>query len=89
MIDIEFWPDYDRGPLWIDGREAPSESLGLPASLAERVQVWNAQYEERKIPGEGPGDPAWLAEGRKLLHEVREALSPEYEVGANEDWCDE
>ena len=86
MIDIEFWPDYDRGPLWVDGREVPPESLDLPASLADRVRVWNAQYDDAKLPVGGPGDPTWLAEGRNLLREVGEALGPEYEIGANEDW---
>jgi hypothetical protein len=39
VIDIEFWPDCDRGPLREDGREVPPDSLDLPV-LADTHDEW-------------------------------------------------
>lgn len=88
MIELEFWPDYGVGPLWLDGRSVDPTDLNLDVALAKRLRDWNARYEEWKIPLEGPGDEGWLAEGRQLLQDVRQVLSREYDIGANEDWWD-
>jgi len=88
VMDLEFWPDYGAGPLWSGGRTVEPEDLELDPSLATRLRDWNAQYEEWKIPIDGPGDEEWLADGKRLLKEVRQALGPDYDLGANEDWWD-
>lgn len=87
-MDLGFWPDYGPGPLWLDGRAVDPEDVDLDAALAKRLRDWNARYEERKIPLQGPRDEGWLGEGRLLLQDVRQALGPDYDVGANEDWWD-
>jgi len=89
VVDLEFWPDYGAGPLWLGGRAVEPEDLELDPSLATRLRDWNARYEEWKIPLDGPGDEEWLAEGRQLLQDVRQVLGPAYELGANEDWWDD
>jgi hypothetical protein len=64
MLRLEFWPDYGSGPLWSDeGKPLALGSLGISPMLAERVRLWNSQYEEGKIPVDGPGDVEWLTEG--------------------------
>jgi hypothetical protein len=86
---LEFWPDYGGGPLWDDaGNVVAPHGLAIPAELADRLTDWNARYDEAHLPIEGPGDAAWLAEGRVLLAEVRDALRP-VEVVATEPWWGE
>jgi hypothetical protein len=63
MKVIEFWPDYGLGPLWLDGRAVAPEAVGVAGDLASRLNAWNADYEESKVPVDGPGDPAWLGRG--------------------------
>ncbi|HEX5534869.1 MAG TPA: hypothetical protein VFX33_14105 [Actinomycetales bacterium] len=41
------------------------------------------------MPIEGPGDSAWLCEGRQLLREIRTALGNEYRVVVTEPWWGE
>jgi len=88
VTDLEFWPDYGPGPLWLGGRAIDPVELDLDDALARRLRDWNAVYEEWKIPLDGSGDEAWLTEGRQLLQDVRQALGGDYNVGANEDWWD-
>ena len=89
MMVIEFWPDYGPGPLWLDGRAVAPETLGVAADLASRLNAWNAEYEESKVPVDGPGDHAWLGEGIELLGAIRQAVSPGVEVVVTEPWWGE
>lgn len=90
MMRLEFWPDYGSGPLWSDeGKALALESLGISPVLAERVRLWNSQYEEDKIPMDGPGDVEWLTEGVGLLHLLRAALGDGVEVVVTEPWWGE
>ncbi len=91
---LEWWPGYGRDhPLWsTEGRGgAPAElaSLGLPVGLGERLRAWTAVYAEDKIPVDGDGDAAWLAEGIVLLGEVRASLGDGYRVIVTEPWWGE
>ena len=84
---LEFWPDYGSGPLWTeDGKVADLRSLDLPGELIEELESWNGRYAESKIPVDGNGDRAWLAEGRRLLGCTRDALGPDFEVVVTEPW---
>ncbi len=84
---LEFWPDYGPGPLWQGGQAIDLEAFGIPDALAQRLRKFNAAYEEHKIPSEGAGDPAFLAEGRALLGEVRVALAGRFRVSVTEVLC--
>lgn len=86
MQDFEFSPDYGPGPLWASGAAVSLDGLGLPGDLAEQLRAWNAQYEEDKLPIDGPGDGEWLDEGRRLLEELRSALDPAATVVVTEPW---
>lgn len=87
---LEFWPDYGAGPLWTEGGVAADlGSLGLPDELAEELASWNSRYAEGKVPVEGSGDPAWLAEGGRLLRRTRHVLGPGIQVIVTEPWWDE
>lgn len=90
MTLFEFWPDYGPGPLW-DERGSPVDvsTLDLPATLAERLRSWNAEYREDRIPVDGPGDVAWLEEGVELLRRTREALGSDIQVVVTEPWWGE
>lgn len=59
-----------------DGTPASSECVALPSDLASRLSAWNATYEHAKLPIDGTGDTAWLAEGRLLRESVRSAFGP-------------
>jgi hypothetical protein len=84
---FEFWPDYGAGPLWDEGgKPADLAYLPIDRDLADRLADWNARYSEEKVPLEGPGDEAWVNEGRRLLVEVRQALTGEHEVIVSEPW---
>jgi hypothetical protein len=85
---IEFWPDYGAGPLWVGGRAVDVERPDIPPDLAHRLVSWNAEYGDERLPMEGPGDAAWLSEGRRLLHELRAAVWP-VEVVVTEPWWGE
>lgn len=87
MQELEFWPDYGPGPLWASGVAVPPDGLGLPDDLAEQLRAWNAQYEEDKLPIDGPGDGEWLNEGRRLLGALRSALGTATVV-VTEPWWD-
>lgn len=89
MTDLEFWPDYGPGPLWSGGKAIDLASLALDDELAAQVAAWNAAYSEDKVPLEGPGDDAWLAEGRRLLSAVRAALEGQHRVVVTEPWWDQ
>ena len=87
MIVLEFWPDYGPGPLWtVGGVPVDLGSLGMDRALVQRVEAWNAAYEEDKVPLAGPGDAEWIGEGRRLLGDVRTALRQEYQVIVTEPW---
>jgi hypothetical protein len=94
VTTLEWWPDYGLDhPLWLrQGRGgAPVDlvSLRLPGPVAQRLRNWTAAYQEDKIPDEADGDTAWLAEGVRLLGEVRAALGDEYRVVVTEPWWGE
>jgi hypothetical protein len=87
---LEFWPDYNAGPLWGPGG-APLElsELAAPSGLVDRVRAWNATYADDKLPIDGAGDAVWLNEGVGLLSELRHVLHPDYEVVVTEPWWGE
>ena len=86
---LEFWPEYNSGPLWNDGGESVNlASLGLTDDLVERLRKWNAAYDDSKLPFEND-DAAWLHEGQRLLVEVRGALDGAYEIVVTEPWWHE
>jgi hypothetical protein len=82
-IELEFWPEYNAGPLWSGGASADLESLGLSGSLQARLVRWNADYSDDRLPFES-NDAAWLAEGRSLLGELRLELANTYSVVVRE-----
>ena len=89
-VTLEFWPDYGDGPVWTpDGKVADLAGLGLSHDLIAALGAWNRRYAEDKIPLDGVGDAAWLAEGRLLLRRLREALKPDHAVVVTEDWWGE
>ena len=86
---VEFWPEYDGGPLWSeDGKTVEPTSLGLAPDLSGRLAAWNARYDDSKLPFE-QNDREWLDEGARLLTEVRVALGSDYELAVNEEWWGE
>lgn len=85
--EFEFWPDYGSGPLWIGGASIEPRSV-LSEDLAERLLLWNAEYEESKLPLEGTGDQEWLAQGKSLLENVRQQLRSTHVINATELWWD-
>lgn len=90
MMRLEFWPDYGPGPLWNDnGKPIDPESLGISPDLAERVRLWNSRYEEGRIPLDGPGAAAWLAEGVGLLRQLRNDLGDDVDLVVTEPWWGE
>ena len=83
---IEFWPEYDGGPLWNgDGESIDLDSLPLSDNLRSRLLDWNARYDDLKLPFESR-DEVWLAEGKSLLAETRAALGT---VITTEPWWGE
>lgn len=90
MTQLEFWPDYGKGPLWTErGTAVALDEISLPADLAERLRAWNRQYSEEKIPIDGAGDAAWLREGTDLLRRTRGALGSGYQIVVTEPWWGE
>lgn len=85
-MTLEFWPDYGDGPVWVDGANADLTTLGLDARLIDDLLKWNGLYREDKVPLEGAGDLAWIAEGRVLLRRLREAVEREHTVVVTEPW---
>ncbi|WP_157970837.1 hypothetical protein [Nakamurella deserti] len=83
---LEFWPDDKQGPLWSGGRPADLYALGLPARLVHRLESWNAEYREDRLPIDGRGDPDYVATGTALLRDVTEALGDRYRIIVNEPW---
>jgi len=86
---VEFWPDYGRGPLWKDGKPADPAALGVDADLAARLRDWNSRYAETNLPIDTSGSPAYLAEGSRLLREVRAAVEAGYRLVVTEPWWGE
>jgi len=85
--ELEFWPEHGAGPLWdARGRAVDPAALGLPAGLVEQLQAFAAAYAEDRLPVEGPGDPAYLALGARLLLDVRAALAGRFDVVVTEPW---
>jgi len=71
---LEFWPEYNGGPLWsTDGRTVEPETLGLRPGLCEALRLWNARFDDSKLPFE-THDRQWIDEGVRLLADVRAAL---------------
>jgi hypothetical protein len=63
---LEWWPEYNSGPLWCEGQNVPLDQLGLPDDLVRNMKDWNGSYADEKLPIEGPGDPVWLAQGHTV-----------------------
>ncbi|WP_284992041.1 hypothetical protein [Arthrobacter sp. efr-133-TYG-120] len=81
MKRLKFWPYYGPGPLWSDkGQPVDLKSLGISSELVEQVRSWNSQYEEDRIPLNGPGDAEWLAEGVGLLRQLRTDLGDDFDL---------
>jgi hypothetical protein len=77
VTKLEFWPDYGGALLWsADGERVALEDLPLSRELVEHARSWVARYEESKLPWEPTRDEAWLAEGRRLLDDLRRVLGP-------------
>ena len=93
MERLEWWPDYDRAPLWLrtgrGGTPANLPALGLDPELESQIVAWGALYTDDKLPVDGPGDPQWMATGVDLLARVRTALAGSYEVIVTEPWWGE
>ena len=88
--DVEFWPDFGRGPLWHpNGTPADPVSLGVDAQLARRLTDWNERYAETHLPIDGSGNAEYLAEGARLLREVRARVGARYRVVVTEPWWGE
>ena len=87
---LEFWPDYGGALLWDDdGKQVSLDSLPIPEALNEAASAWLDDYDDQKLPWEATGDEAWLARGRRLLIELREALATHgIEVQPNETYWD-
>jgi hypothetical protein len=85
---LELWPDYGvDSPIWdASGRSVDLAALRLSSELAQRLGEWNRNYAEYKLPIEGPGDSEWLAEGARLLKDLRAAVDGRYDVIVHEDW---
>lgn len=87
---LEWWPDYNTGPLWSDGgREVDLAELGASAELVDQVRNWTAGYRDDRLPIDGRGDERWLQEGVQLLADIRRALGVGYEVVVTEPWWGE
>jgi hypothetical protein len=90
MAFLEFWPDYDAGPLWAeDGKAVDLRSLGLPRELIDELTIWNSQYAEEKLPLDGDGDLSWVSEGERLLRRTRDVVGPDISVVVTEPWWGE
>jgi hypothetical protein len=86
---VEFWPEYNGGPLWSDdGKSVDLAALPLSHDLRSRLMAWNARYDDSKLPFE-TNDAAWLAEGKALLAETRHAVNDSITVVVTEPWWDE
>ena len=88
-VTVEWWPEHGLGPLWVHGSSIEPASI-LPQDLAECVLAWNDAFvDDDMLPVDGPGDSAWLAEGKALLTSVREAAPATHEIIATEPWWGE
>jgi len=85
---LEFWPDYSGVLLWTaDGRPVPLADMPLPKDLTEQAERWVADYDDSKLPWEPTRDEQWLAEGRRLLVELRRVLLEHgFDLQPNEDF---
>ena len=83
---LEWWPEYERGPLWEGATTVSPDDLGLPPDLAKRIEGWSSRYNDDRLPVDGPGDSAWLQEGSALLKEVRRSLGERVQVVVREPW---
>lgn len=88
MTMLEFWPDYSGALLWTaDGKRLSLADMPLPKELAERAERWVAEYADSKLPWEPTRDDEWLAEGRRLLVELRrELVGHGFDLEPNEDF---
>ena len=71
---MEFWPDYSNALLHEDGRVVPIEALALSSSLTAKALAWLAAYDDAKLDPLTQDD-AWIAQGRQLFAQVRDALA--------------
>ena len=87
-IELEFWPEYNSGPLWDGGETVDLGSLQLSQELRERLDRWNAAFSDDRLPFES-NDVVWLAEGRSLLGQIRSELGDTHSVVVREPWWGE
>jgi hypothetical protein len=89
VVILEFWPEHGGGPLWSrDGKPVDLSALPVPPDLTKRVAEWTERYNDERLPS-APNDEEWLAEGRTLLGELRQALGEKYDVIVTEPWWGE
>ena len=53
---LEWWPEYQGGPLWNGGRTVPLDDLALPGDLVVAIESWVGSYADEGLPIDGPGD---------------------------------
>lgn len=51
--------------------------------------MWNSQYEEDRLPLDGPGNVEWLPEGVSLLRQLRIDLGDAVDLVVTEPWWGE
>jgi hypothetical protein len=71
------------------GTARRSGIVGISSELVEQVRSWDSQYEEDRIPLNGPGDAEWLAEGVGLLRQLRTDLGDDFDLVVTEPWWGE
>jgi hypothetical protein len=92
IVTYEWWPDFVAGPLFRrtgrGGEKADLSSLSLSAQLEEALRIWNEEYEEDKLPIDGPGDRDRVLRGIQLLGETRKELTGRASLIVTEPWWD-
>lgn len=85
---LEFWPEYNSGPLWSGGASVDLDLLPMSPALRDRLRQWNARYDDSLLPFD-QNDVGWLTEGRILLSELRANLGESFEIVVTEPWWGE
>lgn len=89
----EWWPDYGGGPFFLrtgrGGEKVELATLNLTGTLEDAIRAWNQDFEEAKLPIDGPGDHSWIARGIDLLDQTRQELSGRVKVVVTEPWWNE
>jgi hypothetical protein len=90
---LEWWPDYGGDLLWVrlgqGGTRVSMDEVGLSESFRQRAALWLADYDDAKLPIDGPGDADWLATGSRLLAQARSEMTGRYVVTVTEPYWGE